>query len=539
MTGQSAVSILLVDDHPENLLALEAALAEEQYRLVKAYSGEEALKWLLKEEFAVIVLDVQMPGMDGFETARYIKALEKTKWIPIIFITAASKDEQHVFTGYSVGAIDYMVKPFAPHFLKAKIAGFVSLYQANQRLLQQTELLHQKTEELERTNRALRRTAGELTRAEAIARIIGETSIDSMITFDARGRIVTVNPAAERMFGYRGDELVGRPITLLLPTIAERENMPFSLDWMQGKYAIGKTTEVTPVRKDGTTFPAELQIGETTIEESPMYACTIGDITERKLAEHDIVAAKEAAESAAKVKSDFLATISHEIRTPLNGVMGMTDLLLESGLNSEQREYANMIRTSGETLLAVIRDILDYSKIESGKLELDEQPFDVRACIEETFQLFTAQLRERNLETSLQLDERIPPCIVGDEVRLRQVLINLIGNAVKFTESGGVSVTVAWKEGTARDAAPAADGHAFTLEFAVRDTGIGIDPEKVDRLFQPFSQLDASMSRKYGGTGLGLAICKNLVQLMGGDIRAEPADECGALFVFTIRTRRC
>jgi PAS domain S-box-containing protein len=521
------INILIVDDKPENLSAIEAALVGENYCLIRANSGEEALSCLQQDEFALIVLDVEMPGMDGFETARFIKLREQSKGIPIIFMTVESWEREHLFTGYSIGAIDYVVKPILPQLLKSKIDGFVSMYVIHKKLQIQSDLLFERTYELEKTNKNLLRTTHELIRAEAQARVIGETSIDSMITFSKNGKIITVNPAAEGTFGYKEAELLGRPITLLIPTIAKHKN-EVSLSKIREKYRVGTLSEVTPIRKDGSEFSAEIQIGEAFIENNQIFACTVSDITDRKKVEIELLKAKEEAEIAVRIKTEFIAMMSHEIRTPMNGIIGMTDLLMDTELDPEQREYADIVRKSSDALLSVINDILDFSKIESGKMELEQEPIDLRACIEETFDLFMAKSREHNLVMEYHIDPSLPELIIGDTTRLRQILNNLVGNAVKFTNSGGVFVGITKL---------VEQDDALELEFTIRDTGIGIPPHQIINLFKPFSQLDSSMSRKYGGTGLGLSICKTLVNLMGGTIRAEKEVEIGASFVFTIHTK--
>lgn len=215
MINDGNINILLVDDRPENLLALEAIIEHQDYNLIKAFSGEEALKCLLKYEFAAILLDVQMPGIDGFGTAKIIKAREKTKNIPILFITANNMDSEHIFTGYSIGAIDYILKPFDPTILKVKVEGFVQLYKLNQQLIQQAEILTARTKELEQANFELSKTTSELRVSEALANVISETSIDTMIVIDEDGLIIKVNPAVEKMFHYNELEILGKNLSIV------------------------------------------------------------------------------------------------------------------------------------------------------------------------------------------------------------------------------------------------------------------------------------------------------------------------------------
>jgi diguanylate cyclase (GGDEF)-like protein/PAS domain S-box-containing protein len=268
------INLLLVDDRVENLLALEAIIEKEEYNLVKAYSGEEALKCLLKYDFAAILLDVQMPGMDGFATAKIIKAREKTKNIPILFITANNMDSEHIFTGYSLGAIDYILKPFNPIILAAKVEGFVQLYKMNQQIIYQSTKLIEKTKELEMTTI-------DLQVSEELANVISETSIDTMLVIDEDGFLLKCNPAIEKMFFYKEAEMIGKSIYSLLAIESDQKVLK-AIHRLENLIGYGTSKEMRATRKDGSNFPVEVQIGKRFVQDRCMVACTIRDISKTK-----------------------------------------------------------------------------------------------------------------------------------------------------------------------------------------------------------------------------------------------------------------
>ena len=368
----------------------------------------------------------------------------------------------------------------------------------------------------------------ELRRSRRMYREIFENSILGLYQSVPEGRYLSVNPAFARLFGYSSpDEMLASVTDIGSQLYLHPEDRERAVKQITEKgYLEGFEIEVQ--RRDETRFWVSMNTRIVQDEDGMHFDGTVEDITKRKRAEDMLRAAKEVAEAATKSKSDFLANMSHEIRTPMNAVIGMTCLLLDEDLTEKQREFLETIRSSGEALLALINDILDISKIEGGMMEMEQQPFVLQRCIEESIALGAESAAKKGLEMKYQIDQDIPDVVLGDHARLRQVLVNLIGNAVKFTERGCVSISVSGRK---------MDDGCHEIHFAVKDTGIGIADDKADRLFQLFSQVDASTARRYGGTGLGLAISKKLVEKMNGRIWVESRLGIGSTFHFTIEAQ--
>jgi len=371
-----------------------------------------------------------------------------------------------------------------------------------------------------------KQTQQQLADSEERFRQIIENASDIIYRTDDQGKFTYVNPTGLAMLGYTDSDVIGMHFTMFVKE-AERDNV--ASNYYRQMIAKTKSSylEFSAVKKNGEGIVLGQSV-ELLFEKNSVsgFLAVARDISEKNRYEQELKEAKETAESATIAKSQFLATMSHEIRTPMNGVIGMTDLLLQTTLNDEQKEYTEIIRSSGETLLTLINDILDFSKIESGKLDMEKRPIEVQSLIEETFDLIAHRAVEKQLDIIYSIDPSVPPYIIGDPVRLRQILLNLINNAVKFTEHGEVMVSV--KE-------IAKEGTMSVLQFSVRDTGIGIPDDKLNKLFQAFSQVDASTTRKFGGTGLGLVITKRLVELMHGEVSVESVEGKGSTFYFTIK----
>ena len=533
------VNILLVDDRAENLLALEAILEPLGERTVRAHSGDEALKYLLTDDFAVILLDVQMPGLNGFETAELIKSRERTRYIPIIFLTAISKDEAYVFRGYSVGAVDYMSKPFQPDVLRSKVAVFVDLYRKQRQLKEQESLLHEaavRQIELEHRARFLAQ--------EARTAHIVSTAMDAIVVLDAQRHIEVFNAAAERMFGRSAADVIGRPVEQVVAdeqldralTIASKEGAESSKS---------ELSSLSGYRSTGEKFPLEVSVSCLDVAGDRSYAIIARDVTDRVRAQEALrTQAESLAENAAELRelnnelkerqeeleramtarNRFYASMSHELRTPINAIIGYNTLLLDhiyGPLNDKQTHGLERTHKAANHLLELVNDVLDLSKIEAGKIELTLQPVPFPGTIEDLFVTVRPLADEHATELHLNVDGG-PKAIVSDPRRVRQILLNLLSNAIKFGRGRPIEVDLSL-------------GSADHIEVAVTDHGEGIEPDDLPRIFDEFVQL--SNSQQLGGTGLGLPISKRLATLLGGELRVTSERGKGSTFLLRLPDR--
>lgn len=380
--------------------------------------------------------------------------------------------------------------------------------------------------------RALRQATAALVDSESSYRQLVELSPDA-ICINLNGKIAYINTAGLRMFGAKSpDEVLGTPFWDRIHPDSYHAVWERWQTLEEHRAEAVSPLEERYVKLDGTVFPVEVAASPCTFQGQSAVQVVVHDLTERKRVETALAQARDAAEAANRAKSRFLANMSHEIRTPMNGVLGMAQLLGEqTQLSDQQRHYLEVLKDSGETLLHIIDEILDFSKIEAGKFTFSETVFDLRQGVNDTLRMLFPQAHRKHLKLNWNVAAKAPVRVRGDPGRLRQVLANLVNNAIKFTRQGWVRVDVDLDR-----SAPAADveGALCRLRFEVTDTGIGIPEDARARLFQPFAQADDSTTRKYGGTGLGLVICKQIVQMMGGEIGYQSAPGQGTTFWFTV-----
>lgn len=526
------INILIVDDEPANLVVLETVLEDPGYRLVRAESPQQALLALVEEEFALLILDIRMPGMTGFELAKMIKQRRKTADVPIIFLTAYYDKDQHEVEGYETGAVDFLSKPVNPAVLRSKVAVFADLHrktraisQVNGELLAEVlerrraeEQLRDLTETLER--RVVERTE-ELRQTDRRLRSVLSSITDGLMMLDLRWCCTYFNAPGARMLGMHPEQLLGGCIWDLLPHMRGSK-------FFEGFHRAVEQRETIAFE---AYYPLPLGIWL----ECHCYPTDDGlwvyfhDITDRRDVEarrEQLLDAEQAARSEserlARAKDEFLASLSHELRTPLGAIMGWTRVLMRGDADAETlRRGIDAIARNARAQTHLVSDLLDVSRIVAGKLRLSIERMDLNLVATVSADNVRPAAQTKGVSVDIRLAESSPLEIMGDTIRMQQIASNLVVNAVKFTPAGG-AVSIA----TAVNGA-----HA---EFTVTDTGQGIAADFLPRLFDRFSQADASHARAHGGLGLGLAIVKNLVELHAGSVTASSAG-AGRGATFTVR----
>ncbi|MBL8829635.1 MAG: PAS domain S-box protein [Planctomycetaceae bacterium] len=355
------------------------------------------------------------------------------------------------------------------------------------------------------------------------------TIVDPIITINEQGIIERFNKAAEKTFGYSAEEAIGQLITILIPApFAQQHDESLKRYLLTGeKRIIGRGREAIALRKNGEMFPVDLAVSEVSLGARRLFTGIVRDITERKRHEAELEQAKAAADIASLTKGEFLANMSHEIRTPMTAILGYLDLIVDDVDDRDTvLEHVSVIRRNADHLLRVLNDILDLSKIEAGKVTADIARCSPIEIVEDVQKLFAARATEKHLTLKIEYQTPVPQWIYTDATRLRQVLMNLLGNALKFTDQGGVTIAVSLL--------PAGSHNSPKLQITVRDTGIGISPSDLERVFDPFTQADMTMRRRFGGTGLGLTISRRIAHLLGGDLTASSKSGQGSAFEVTI-----
>jgi PAS domain S-box-containing protein len=497
--GGDPIRVLVLDDLADNLRLMGELLSGAAVEASFAKSGAQALRIVARADFQLAILDLNLPDMSGFEVGQRIHALQPQC---ALIYCSAHNERSHRDRAFNEGAIDFIEKPFEVSATRQRLATH----------LERLALRAQIRQEIAKLDKMV-------------------ASIpDAVISADPQHRIVTWNVAAERIFGLPAGAALGQALDAFLPEAAviidRARQRTVEAAEVGGAMPGASPQQTTAQRADGQALQVEMNISEWVQDGQTYFTLIVRDVGERLRLVEELKIAKDEAERASQAKSTFLANMSHEIRTPMNAVLGLTHLALRQATDERGRDYLERIQQSAQHLLGIIDDILDFSKIEADKLSLEHIDFSLASVLENFSNLIVDKATAKGLKLSIEVGPDVPDALVGDPLRLGQILINYGNNAVKFTERGEIRVRVERLEQGAQD---------VVLRCAVRDTGIGLSPEHRQRLFQSFHQADPSTSRQYGGTGLGLAIAARLADMMGGQVGVDSRLGEGSTFWFSAR----
>ncbi len=504
--------ILVVDDQPRNILLITEYLEILNVEIEGANSGQECLEKLRNKKYTMVILDIQMPGMDGFEVLAEMRKDERLMDVPVVFISAIYDSDKYVLKGIEGGAIDFISKPVNILILRSKVSNFLKLYDKQAKL-------DQLVKKLEITNNLLQLNEKKLKR-------ITQSAYDSIIVLDSNYKITFWNKASREIFGYIKYEIISEDFFERLIFADSRDELKnyFKTLLQSIKSKTISTIRIIGVNKSGIQFPIELSLSYfTNAENSIFYTVIIRDITKTVNMEKEALKAKELFESNRMMK-EFMDNVSHELRTPMNAIMGISNMLLKynsGNLDQKQKEGLQIINQSGTRLLDLINDVLDLSKIEEKKVTIDKEKFDLEKQLASLRSMVHSLIGTKKIRFHINKSANVPELINTDLKKLNQVLINLLGNAVKFTNKGKINLFIHLIEDK--------------LYFEVSDTGVGIAEENIGLIFEKFRQIDNSASKEYKGTGLGLHISRKLVEMLGGELKAESKLNEGTTMKFYIQ----
>jgi len=517
---------LIVEDHKVERKLLEDALKNTGHDVVSVSNGKEALRQFDEKYFPIVVTDWMMPEMDGIELCRAIRERSTGGYVFIIVLTARDSKDDTV-AGLEAGADDYLTKPVAAMELIARINNGIRILKLESSLRNSQQAIEQQNKHLEET--VAKRTI-ELRKSEERYRKILENIEDGYYEVDLDGNFSFFNNSFCNILGYSGNQLKDMAIRSVIEgKTAEDLATAFNRVHQTGVPAKIFDFNIISSGEEKKYVESSISLMRNSNGRPVGFRGILRDVTEKKRLEQELIDKRRMAEAANKAKSEFLANMSHEIRTPLNGIIGMIELVDETTLSINHQEVFNAISSEADALLGIISGILDFSKIEAGRVELEDIPFDLRYLIEDVTNSMACRAQKKGLECACYVPADMPSQLIGDPGRLRQILYNLTGNALKFTDRGEILVKAESVEET---------GDKVTVRFTVRDTGIGIPENQIEHIFNSFTQVDGTTTRKYGGTGLGLSISKQLVSLMDGRIDVESKVDEGSAFFFSAVFRK-